>query len=115
VRTEQVLLNLLRNALEAQPSEGLPSVRVRGDESEVWIEVRDRGPGIDPQAMDRLFEPFFTTKSQGHGLGLGLAVSVMILRDMGGELTARNEPGGGASFTITLPRATAAQSLTQAA
>jgi two-component system C4-dicarboxylate transport sensor histidine kinase DctB len=115
VRMEQVLLNLLRNALEAQPSEGLPSVRVHGNENEVWIEVRDRGPGIDPQAMDHLFEPFFTTKSLGHGLGLGLAVSVMILRDMGGELTARNEPGGGASFTITLPRATAAQSLTEAA
>jgi two-component system C4-dicarboxylate transport sensor histidine kinase DctB len=115
VRMEQVLLNLLRNALEAQPSEGLPSMRVRGDESRVWIEVRDRGPGIDPQAMDHLFEPFFTTKAQGHGLGLGLAVSVMILRDMGGELTARNEPGGGASFTITLPRVTAAQSLKEAA
>jgi two-component system C4-dicarboxylate transport sensor histidine kinase DctB len=115
VRMEQVLLNLLRNALEAQPSEGLPGVRVRGDESQVRIEVYDRGPGIDLQAMDHLFEPFFTTKSQGHGLGLGLAVSVMILRDMGGELKARNEPSGGASFTITLPRATAAQSLTEAA
>ncbi len=115
VRLEQVLLNLLRNALEAQPSEGPPSVRVRGSENEIGVEVRDRGPGIDPQAMDHLFEPFFTTKSQGHGLGLGLAVSVMILRDMGGELTARNEPGGGASFTITLPRATATQPLKEAA
>ena len=115
VRMEQVLLNLLRNALEAQPSEGLPGVRVWGDESQVLIEVRDRGPGIDPHAMDHLFEPFFTTKPQGHGLGLGLAVSVMILRDMGGELTARNESDGGASFTIRLPRVTAAQSLTETA
>jgi two-component system C4-dicarboxylate transport sensor histidine kinase DctB len=104
VRLEQVLLNLLRNALEAQPSEALPCVTARSDGPSVSIEVRDHGPGIDPRAMDHLFEPFFTTKPQGLGLGLGLAVSLMILRDMGGELTARNRLDGGASFTITLPR-----------
>jgi two-component system C4-dicarboxylate transport sensor histidine kinase DctB len=109
VRLEQVLLNLLRNALEAQPSEALPRVTARSDGPSVRIEVRDHGPGIDPQAMDHLFEPFFTTKPQGLGLGLGLAVSLMILRDMGGDLTARNEPDGGASFTITLPRVAPSQ------
>lgn len=105
VRLEQVLINLLRNALEAQPSDAMPHVRVRSDEACVRIQVRDHGPGIDAEAMDHLFEPFFTTKPQGHGLGLGLAVSVMIVNDMGGELLATNEPAGGASFTIVLPRA----------
>ncbi|MEX1168216.1 MAG: ATP-binding protein [Hydrogenophaga sp.] len=108
VRLEQVLLNLLRNALEAQPSKAPPTVSASTDGQSVWIAVCDQGPGIDAQAMDHLFEPFFTTKPQGIGLGLGLAVSVMILRDMGGDLTASNVPTGGARFTVKLPRVLAA-------
>jgi two-component system, NtrC family, C4-dicarboxylate transport sensor histidine kinase DctB len=105
VRLEQVLLNLLRNALQAQPSQRPPCVNVVAEGSRVLIEILDFGPGIDADAMDHLFEPFFTTKPQGHGLGLGLAVSVMIMRAMGGELVARNAPSGGAVFSIRLARA----------
>ncbi len=69
------------------------------------IQVRDNGPGIAPDLLPRLFEPFFTTKEMGRGLGLGLAISSSIASDAGGSLTARNAPGGGALFVLTLRRA----------
>jgi signal transduction histidine kinase len=72
--------------------EGRPAVRV---------EITDRGPGIAPDAVGRVFEPYFTTKR--HGTGLGLAIVRQTILDHGGTITARNAPGGGAVFTVTLP------------
>jgi two-component system C4-dicarboxylate transport sensor histidine kinase DctB len=109
-RLEQVLVNLLANALDAV--KGTPERRVRlvaaacGDG--VAIEVHDSGPGIPPEVMPRLFEPFFTTKDQGEGLGLGLAISAGIVRDFGGTLRAGRSPLGGALFSIQLRAAGAA-------
>ncbi|MFC3285823.1 sensor histidine kinase [Litchfieldella rifensis] len=105
VRLEQVLVNLIGNALQAMAETPSPrlvlGIEPRG--SEVHITVADNGPGIADEHLNRVFEPFFTTKSTGSGLGLGLSISSRIIDDMGGRLEASNQAGGGARFLITLP------------
>ena len=107
LRLEQVLINLIGNALDAIA--GVPSPRIAIDVepsgATLLITVRDNGPGIPDDVLPRLFEPFFTTKEMGQGLGLGLAISSSIARDCGGSLIARNAPEGGAVFILTLRRA----------
>lgn len=107
LRLEQVLINLLGNALDAVAAVAAPRIDVAIDATAATlaITVRDNGPGIAPESLARLFEPFFTTKEMGRGLGLGLAISSSIARDAGGSLTARNAPAGGAEFVLTLRRA----------
>lgn len=102
MRLEQVIINLLRNALDATKGEDAPEVEVLlsvGDT--VTLSVRDNGQGI--QDLDALFEPFYTTKQPGDGVGLGLAISSGIVNDLGGRLTARNGADGGAVFEVQLP------------
>jgi signal transduction histidine kinase len=105
VMIEQVLFNLLRNALEAVASRGAPAagdaVTVAIDESEdtVTISVADRGAGIAEPA--RLFQPFYTTKSEG--MGLGLAICRTVVESHGGRLWADANPGGGARLSFRLP------------
>ncbi len=111
-RLTQVLINLLRNAVEASP-EGVPVIistrmettyRVEGENLAarfLSIEVEDQGAGFADEDTERIFAPFFTTKSQG--TGLGLAISRRIANEHGGALRARQRPRGGASFLITLP------------
>jgi two-component system C4-dicarboxylate transport sensor histidine kinase DctB len=102
MRIEQVLVNLLRNALDATKSERNPQVDIilaAGDTA--TITVCDNGPGIEDK--DQLFEPFYTTKLPGDGVGLGLAISSGIVNDLGGRLTARNVRTGGAVFEVQLP------------
>jgi len=101
----QVLLNLLFNALEAQPDGGEIEVSVRLDRltpaQPHWLlSVADRGPGL-PEVGERIFEPFVSTKESG--LGLGLSICRRIAEMHGGTLTAENRPGGGAVFTLRLP------------
>jgi len=107
LRFEQVLLNLLRNALDAAAGaeDRRIGLRVELEGRRVLVKVRDRGPGIAADVQPRLFDPFFTTKPAGQGLGLGLAISRMILSDCGGTLEGRNAEGGGAEFTIALEAA----------
>ncbi|OJB07159.1 sensor histidine kinase [Burkholderia ubonensis] len=112
LRLEQVLINLLGNALDAVAAGGAPrtaapriDVTIEASAATLAIQVRDNGPGVAPDLLPRLFEPFFTTKEMGRGLGLGLAISSSIASDAGGSLTARNAPGGGALFVLTLRRA----------
>ncbi|RQT22030.1 sensor histidine kinase [Burkholderia cepacia] len=107
LRLEQVLINLLGNALDAVAGVAAPAIEVTIGVSAATlaIEVRDNGCGIAPDLLPRLFEPFFTTKEMGRGLGLGLAISSSIASDAGGALTARNAPSGGALFVLTLRRA----------
>ncbi|MGF6727027.1 two-component system C4-dicarboxylate transport sensor histidine kinase DctB [Paraburkholderia sp. GAS41] len=106
LRLEQVLINLLGNALDA--AAGITPARIEidleGTGTTLMISVHDNGPGIPDDVLPRLFEPFFTTKEMGQGLGLGLAISSSIARDAGGSLVARNAPDGGALFVLTLRR-----------
>ena len=102
VRVEQVMINLLRNALDATKSVKDPQVDVLLAAGETAIlTVRDNGQGIED--LDALFEPFYTTKQPGDGVGLGLAISSGIVNDLGGRMTARNAAQGGAVFEIRLP------------
>jgi two-component system C4-dicarboxylate transport sensor histidine kinase DctB len=107
LRLEQVLINLLGNALDATAGMTPPriSVEIEAADTSLSFAVRDNGPGIPDDVLPRLFEPFFTTKEMGQGLGLGLAISSSIARDCGGTLVARNAPDGGALFVLTLRRA----------
>ena len=103
LRLEQVIINLLRNALDATKSVTDPRVDVILAVGEtVTLTVRDNGEGISD--LDNLFEPFYTTKAPGDGVGLGLAISSGIVADLGGRLTARNGASGGAVFEVQLPR-----------
>ncbi len=123
-RLEQVLINLIGNAIDAMSSvsrrvlrleaviehesgDGLRGARVR-------IDVIDSGPGLSEAVYARLFEPFFTTKASGTGLGLGLLISRDIVREFHGDIEATNRPEGGACFSVRLPMgpsATAPESL----
>ena len=102
IRLEQVIINLLRNALDATKDKAQPQIDLILSQGEVaMLTVRDNGHGIAD--LDNLFEPFYTTKKPGEGVGLGLAISSGIVTDLGGRLTARNAEGGGAVFEMQLP------------
>lgn len=100
VRLQQVIVNLMTNALDAMAGQANPTVTLTA--LGPTLTVRDTGPGIDPAHQDHLFDPFFTTKPTGQGLGLGLSISYNIVTDFGGTLTGENHPDGGAIFTLTL-------------
>jgi two-component system C4-dicarboxylate transport sensor histidine kinase DctB len=106
-RLEQVLANLMGNALDAMADAPQRALRLRAQaqEQRCVIVLTDTGPGIREDVLPRLFEPFVTTKPAGAGLGLGLMISAHIVREFGGKLTAANQPGAGARFTIELPLA----------
>ncbi len=105
IRLEQILVNLIGNALQAMADTPSPklSLSVERHGSDVRIGVADNGPGIAEEHLNRVFDPFFTTKSPGKGLGLGLSISTRIVDDLGGRLEAANRPQGGAIFIIILP------------
>jgi two-component system sensor histidine kinase TtrS len=107
IQIEQVVLNLMRNAIEAMTGNGkdhrVVVVRTaRGTDAGVEIAVRDTGPGLTPEWSPHLFDPFFTTKEGG--MGLGLSISRTIVEAHGGRLTAAPNPARGATFRVTLPR-----------
>ena len=102
IRLEQVIINLLRNALDATKDAADPKIDILlSAGGTVILSVQDNGHGISD--LENLFEPFYTTKRPGDGVGLGLAISSGIVKDLGGRLTARNAPGGGAVFDVQLP------------
>jgi signal transduction histidine kinase len=103
---QQVLMNLIMNADQAMESRGRGVVTITATSAaDNFVEVRvaDDGPGIPKQALERIFEPFFTTKPAGKGTGLGLSVSFGIVRDHGGTIYVKSEPGRGATFVVRLP------------
>lgn len=106
-RIQQVLINLVQNAVDATAHHPAPRVSVRLTEADGWatVTVADNGPGLSPDVQQRLFEPFFTTKPVGEGTGLGLSISFGIVEQHGGQLLADNAPEGGARFTLRLPLA----------
>jgi two-component system C4-dicarboxylate transport sensor histidine kinase DctB len=111
VRLEQVIINLLRNAIDATRGLAAPEIEILLSAGETaTLAVRDNGHGIEN--LETLFEPFYTTKKPGEGVGLGLAISSGIVNDMGGRLTARNGETGGAVFEVQLPILGAGRPLT---
>lgn len=104
VRVEQIIVNLLRNAIDALKDIPEPRIEITlSAEEKATLSVKDNGPGFDdPEA---LFEPFYTTKKPGEGVGLGLAISAGIATEMGGRLMAQNATPLGAIFTLELPLA----------
>jgi two-component system C4-dicarboxylate transport sensor histidine kinase DctB len=107
VRVEQVLVNLLRNGIDASAETGGGTVTLQAqvDGGQALLCVSDDGPGLSDDAQARLFEPFFTTKRRGEGLGLGLSISASIANALGGSLRGANRPEGGAQFILRLPLA----------
>ena len=105
IRLEQVIVNLMTNALDAVRDLPAPRVELRLEQlgDQVILTVTDNGKGIDAETLPHIFEPFFTTKETGSGLGLGLSIAYKIVHDFSGTLTARNTDEGGAEFTIRLP------------
>lgn len=100
-QAEQVLINLLRNAVEAVAGSPAPRIELRGHRNEqgrVLVQVADNGPGIAPEHLDSIFVPFFTTKRNGSGVGL--SISRQLMRVNHGAISVRSEPGQGASFTL---------------
>lgn len=111
---QQVLLNVIVNAIQSMPAGGALSVRIgrtvrRRDREDavrdrfVRVEISDTGNGIPPDQLSRVFDPFFTTKDAGRGTGLGLTVSLRIVRSHGGWMTVKSEVGVGSRFAVYLP------------
>lgn len=101
----RVLINLVVNAAEASAPASRVSVTVQRAGAHVEIKVRDAGPGLPPELLEKIFDPFFTTKATG--TGLGLTIAHRLVEAHGGELSATNHEGGGAEFTVRLPLAQA--------
>jgi C4-dicarboxylate-specific signal transduction histidine kinase len=108
-KLEQVVLNLLVNALQALNGKDLRDCRIRiatgQDATQAWLSVSDSGCGMAPAVCARLFEPFFTTKPVGEGTGMGLSFSDNVIRKLGGRIDVESEIGKGSTFTVRLPRA----------
>jgi signal transduction histidine kinase len=107
-KLQRVLINLFGNALDALEQAGTPSPRIQVSSGEdlagrqVWLRVRDNGPGIAPEALVKIFDPFYTSKAAG--TGLGLAISKKLVDAHGGSLEATSTPGQGAEFLLTFPK-----------
>jgi signal transduction histidine kinase len=106
---QQVLINLLTNAIEATPAGGRVEVTGahRDDDGRpgVAVEVRDTGSGIPEDVLPRIFDPFFSTKPVREGAGLGLAICRDLVRSNGSEIQVASRPGEGTTFTVWLPEA----------
>ena len=102
-RLQQILLNLIDNALDAVGHDGQVEIITSHKGQDISVQIVDNGPGIPPEIMKRIWDPFFTTKEQGKGTGLGLAISQNIIRTLGGSLNVESEVGRGTAFTVTIP------------
>lgn len=107
LEVEQVFINLLENAVQAVTERGGPSQRIRvstrAEDGAVLVEIADSGPGLAPDAADKVFDPFYTTRQPSEGTGLGLAVSHAIITALGGHIDIRNADTGGAVVTVRMP------------
>ena len=107
-KLRRVIINLVGNALDALEDAEVPGPKLRilaGENlagTEVWVRVRDNGPGIDPETLHKIFSPFYTSKS--NGTGLGLAISKKVVDAHGGSIEAESRPGQGTEFVLTFPK-----------
>jgi signal transduction histidine kinase len=102
-KINQVIMNLVGNAIDASHPGGVVAIRSRTESTGVRIEVEDHGTGIAPAFREKIFDPFFTTKPVGEGTGLGLSISYGIVQDHAGEIEVDSMPGKGTTFTVHLP------------
>jgi C4-dicarboxylate-specific signal transduction histidine kinase len=102
---QQVLMNLVLNALDALDGRPEPTITLRTRREGDWcsIDVVDNGTGIPSHALQEVFEPFFTTKPVGSGTGLGLSISQSLVREQGGSISVVSQPGVGTTFTVRIP------------
>ena len=98
-------MNLILNAAQAMDGRGMLTVvaRLSNDGRSIVVEIRDTGPGISPEDIDKIFEPFFTTKEIGCGTGLGLAIAYGIIERHHGTIRVESKLGKGTSFFVELP------------
>lgn len=103
----QVLSNLIQNAIEACPDGGTARLEIRGETRDNFLRlsVTDNGPGISPDNVNKVFNAFFTTKDTGAGMGLGLTIAQRVARALGGAITVQSEVGVGTTFTLRVPSA----------
>jgi signal transduction histidine kinase len=97
---QQILINLMNNAVQSMKKGGTLGVRAYRNGSKVMIEVHDDGPGIKEEDIDKIFDPFFTTKKPGEGTGLGLWLTYDIVSNYNGEISVKSKKGEGATFSI---------------
>ena len=101
---QQAFVNILLNAIQAMPEGGNITIRAgQGPHEDLRIDLSDTGPGIGPDALERIFDPFYTTKTAGQGTGLGLSIVYSIIRTHGGTIEAHSDAGKGTTFSIYLP------------
>jgi PAS domain S-box-containing protein len=103
-RLQQVLINIILNAIDAMPQGGTLSLALTETNGEALIKITDTGTGIKEQHLPHIFDPFFTTKGLGKGTGLGLSISYAIIKEHEGRITVQSEIGKGTSFTIAIPK-----------
>jgi len=107
-KLRRVLINLIGNALDAfaEAKTPVPRIELAAGKNlagtEVWLRVRDNGPGMDADTLGRIWSPFYTSKRTG--TGLGLALSKKVIEAHGGSIEASSTPGAGSEFIVTLPR-----------
>jgi len=101
---EQVLLNLIINAIQAIEKEGEILIRCRDEGDRIFFEISDNDSGIEEENINKIFDPFFTTKKQGEGTGLGLWITYEIIKNMGGEIWVESKKGIGTSFYFTIKK-----------
>ncbi|WP_272699641.1 sensor histidine kinase [Desulfovibrio sp. Fe33] len=102
-QVQQVILNLLENAIDAIDQDGQITVVTRVDGDNVALDIADSGAGIPKENLTKVFDPFFTTKPTGEGTGLGLSIVYSTLSKLGGTIRVNSDPGQGTTFTIRLP------------
>ena len=100
-QVKQVIINVLINAIQAQPGGGRITIRGVIEAGELAVSIQDAGPGMSPEQLDRIFDPFFTTRREG--TGLGLSISFQLVKNNGGRIRATSEPGQGSCFQVIFP------------
>jgi signal transduction histidine kinase len=100
---EQVLVNMIHNAVQAMPEKGRLRIALDSDAEFARITIEDTGRGIPPENIKRIFDPFFTTKPEGEGTGLGLSVSYGIIANHRGKIDVQSVLGTGSTFCVVLP------------
>jgi signal transduction histidine kinase len=103
-QVEQVLINMIHNAIQAMPDGGALRLSLSQASEAAALAIQDTGKGIAPENLSRIFDPFFTTKPEGEGTGLGLSVSYGIISNHGGRIDVESQLGEGTTFIISLPK-----------